>query len=353
VMKYGGIIGPYVPSYPEVTDKLAGVKSGLARWVYHVMLTKFPIDEDWSDDPVWVSGIISATKKRIADQSAVSYPAFYRYWKQLIEAGLVREREGGLFVLPFFKKKAYDAISPTEVRERFSRNEAVIAENEAVIAKLKAAIENDPENPGKQEDDYQQIITDHQQNVEDHQQNVDVSYPFKGLKKEKISLSREKIISWFYKQIGQSRISGVEREKARQVYRKLKADQFTVREIDFAVRWTIENATEKPRSFSLVNSMIGQAMEALKNAEEKAKRVEEEKRLVDEARIEQEKQAEDTKRIEAIKDGMTPRKRENLRDEAFRELTDIQGMSKAFIGEPLIKSKENEIIRRSLEEKQQ
>jgi len=342
-MKQGVIAGPYVPNYPEVTDKLALVKSFAARWVYNVLVTKFPIEEDWGDDPVWVFGIVTATKTEIAQKSGVGRSGFSKLWSHLVGAGLVSVRDDGGILIHFYKKKAYDAISATEVRERFTRNEAVIAQ-------LKATIEKDPETSPPEVGDVPPEEADVPPEEADLPPEEASLILLKGLNNN--TLSRNKIISWFYRAIGQRRISGSEREKAGQIYKKLRREKFSVREIAFATQWTVENAKAKPRTFGLINNTIGQAMEALQKAEENAKSLAEQQRLVDEARADLESQAEDTKRIDAVKDGMTPRKRKNLREEAFRELTNTPGMREAFIGEPLITGKENEIIKRALEEKQ-
>jgi hypothetical protein len=172
-MKHGVIAGPYVPIYAEVTRKLAGVKSMSARWVYIVLVTLFKADEEWGDDPVWVSGIIRANKVDIARESGVNYKGFYQLWKQLVDAGLVHDREDGLIVVKFYKKKAYDSISALEVRERF--------------AKLEAILENSPETPDQEEDDHPDEPDDHPDEPDDHPEFPDDqsdAHPFKGFKKQ-------------------------------------------------------------------------------------------------------------------------------------------------------------------------
>ncbi len=53
---------------------------------------------------------------------------------------------------------------------------------------------------------------------------------------------------------------------------------FSEEDIEFAVKWTIENSKEKPYDFSLIKEPIGQAMAAKKEEEtKKANRLEKEK----------------------------------------------------------------------------
>ena len=129
-MKHGVMAGSYNPLYPEVTLRLRDdVKSHSSRWVYTVLVSLFPVAEEWGDDPVWISGVILATKADIARKSGVSRGGFGRLWQPLLDAGLVQERGDGLFCVPFFKKIPYGEISAGEIRERLSRLEGIVAVN--------------------------------------------------------------------------------------------------------------------------------------------------------------------------------------------------------------------------------
>ncbi len=130
-MKQGTIAGPFDPLYPEVMQKLrAEVKTPSARWVYLSLLCLFSVDENWeTDNPVWVEGSIRATKIDIAKESGVGWKGFSRLWEQLVKAGFVIEATERRFIIPYYKKKAYDSISAREVRERFSRLEDFMNRN--------------------------------------------------------------------------------------------------------------------------------------------------------------------------------------------------------------------------------
>ena len=162
-MKQGMIAGPYDPLYPEVTRKLRDdVPHYPARWIYLVLVSLFPVEEDWGDDPIWASGAIRVNKIDIARESGVGWKGFSRYWRELLAAGLVQEREDGLFLVPFYKKKAYDAISAREVRERLSRLEGMLTTNGP------DQDEQAPEKDRPEKDDNFQTRDDHPSMVDDH-----------------------------------------------------------------------------------------------------------------------------------------------------------------------------------------
>lgn len=171
-MKQGTIAGPFVPLYPEVILKLRDkvkAKSHGTRWVYFVLISLFPVEEDWdTDDPVWVTGTIRASKIDIAKESGVGWKGFSRLWQQLIDAGLVQETEDGLFKIPYYKKRAYDSISAREVRERLSQLEKSINANEP-DPDGRDPNSDDPLNEG----DLPLKEDDHPLNEDDHPLNED------------------------------------------------------------------------------------------------------------------------------------------------------------------------------------
>ena len=326
-MKHGVIAGPYVPNYPEITRKLRDeVKTVYARWVYIVLVTLFPIEEDWGGDPVWVSGIIRANKIDIASVSRVGYSGFNRLWQQLIEAGLVREREDGLFVIPFYKKKAYDSISAMEVRERLS--------------KLEAKVEKDPETPDQEHDDHPQIEEDHPQ-IED-------THPFK--EEKTITLSVDKIVSMFYKGIGQKRISKQKRERGNRLLKKLRKEGFRLEDIAFAVEWTLENAKQEPYDISIIEHTIGQAAAAREKTESQRRVIEESDKAAEEERADRDREEKEREEMESYKSELDTADREALREEAEAELVASGEYKPQFISDLLIGIKENEILRKLLEE---
>jgi len=151
-MKQRTIAGPFDPLYPEVVTKLRDevkAHSYAARWVYIVLISLFPVVENWdSDDPVWVAGNIRAKKTDIARESGVGSKGFFRLWQHLLDAGLVQEKEDGLFNVPYYKKRAYDSSSAMKVKERLSRLEELAATNGADPEGQDSAVDYPPNSAG-------------------------------------------------------------------------------------------------------------------------------------------------------------------------------------------------------------
>ena len=336
-MKYGQITGPYDPLYPEVTRKLRDeVKSPAARWVYIVLVSLFPVEEDWDYDPVWVSVRIRATKTEIAKASRVGRSGFNRLWNQLTDAGLVQERDDGVFVVPFYKKIAYDSISALEVRERFTRLEV-----------FHRADLRGPDGDNGSE------YRENRENVPHPE--ADLPHPevgpslFKGFKKQN-SLSGNMIISGFYRGIGQKRIAKVKRERALKIFRELRKDGFSLQDIAFAVEWTLENVNAELYDFGIIEHTFGQAMAAREKERKEKSGAEERDKAEEEERARREAEDQERAALEAYKDALTIEQRAELRDEAMANLENSGDYKAALISDPLINAQENDIIRKRLEE---
>jgi hypothetical protein len=167
-----------------------------------------------------------------------------------------------------------------------------------------------------------------------------------AIPKEIIILSREKIISMFYKGIGQERISAMKREKARKVYKKLRTDDFTPEEIAFAVQWTLDNANEKPYDFALIPSTIGQALAVKVKAERRETAEEERQKEADSEQEKLERQEKERDDWEFYKAELPEEEREELKQRAIQEIGDSEEFPAEFISDVLIVIKENDILRR-------
>ena len=166
--------------------------------------------------------------------------------------------------------------------------------------------------------------------------------------KEKKTLSLREIYTLFYKGIGQEKISKQKRERAENNIKELLDEGFSVNDITFAVKWTLENSKEKPYDFSLIKDTIGQAM-ATKEQEkaEEAKKLEIEQNKT--RKLEEERRAnEDREKIKSYKDKLPADKRSELRAKALDKIRHTKGMKEEFITEILIEAKENEIIAEKL-----
>ncbi len=170
-------------------------------------------------------------------------------------------------------------------------------------------------------------------------QYTDIQYPLKE-DSLKDSLSPDRIVTGFYTGIGQKRISKQKREKGVKVVQELEADSFTLKDIQFAVEWTIKNAKEKPYDFAILKDTIGQAQpyqQAAEKAQKESARISAAEK--EESRLEGE--------MLKIREGMSEDKLNELEEKALKEIRESGEFKAEFITEHLITAKENEILRRS------
>ena len=163
--------------------------------------------------------------------------------------------------------------------------------------------------------------------------------------KDSLSLA---IVTLFYKGIGQENISKKKRERAENNIKELEEEGFSLEDIEFAVKWTIDNSREKPYDFSLIKDTIGQAMAAKKEIEAKeTKRIENE-RLKAQKEEDEKKTVEIQEKIKEYKESLNEDQRLELREKALEEIRKTKGIKEEFITELFIEAKENEIIRKQL-----
>jgi len=165
----------------------------------------------------------------------------------------------------------------------------------------------------------------------------------------KDSLSQDEVIDSFYKCIGHSRITKEKRERARECIKELKAENFSMEDIQLAVEWTLKNNEKKPYDFSIVKHTIGKVMAEKERSEAMEKqRLEEENKAILEKQ-EYEQQEKEREKCESYKKTMSPDDRENLRQKAKAELKSDPQINEDFISDMLIGIKENEILKRENE----
>jgi len=175
--------------------------------------------------------------------------------------------------------------------------------------------------------------------------------PIKDIYKDSLkdTLSPRAIISGFYKEIGQSKISKAKRESAEKCLEELTEEGFALDDIQFAIHWTIENAKEDLYDFSIVKHTIGQAMADKDAAEErKAKKLEIERTAV-QKQAEEKRRTEEAAKIKGYKESLDADEREKLRKRAEAEVRNSGQYKEEFITDHLIRAKENEIIGKELD----
>jgi len=164
----------------------------------------------------------------------------------------------------------------------------------------------------------------------------------------KDTLSQSEICTLFYKGIRQEKISKQKRERAEENIKKLLEEGFTLEDIQFAVKWTLENAKEKPYDFSIINHTIGQAMAEKGKAEKKEIENLERERMLAQKLAEEEKQEKLLEKVKEYRNNLDDNQRKQLREEALNAIRNTKGIREEFITEILIEAKENEIIAEKL-----
>lgn len=321
--RMGGLF--YVKPY-QVHDKLKKLGGNL-HCFYDGILRNAIIKEDWERSSVWVSGKFQATAQQLGKWTGKSKNYARILLNKLVKAGMIVETADGSYELPMYKRKQDEGVRASDIQ---------------LINKKLEQLE-------KQNADMKIFVRDFIANGKMPIPADSCKLP-QEKKQDKKSLSGDKIISMFYKGIGQQRITATKREKARGIYKKLRADNFTPEEIHFAVQWTLENANEQPYAFALIEDTIGQALAAREKAESIQQVEEERQKAVDREREDTEKEESERDKWEFYKAELPQKERQELRARATKELTDSGDYASQFMTDILIGIKETEILRRQFPE---
>ena len=164
----------------------------------------------------------------------------------------------------------------------------------------------------------------------------------------KDTLSPNTVITNFYREVGQKRVTKAKREKAQECIKKLLAESFSLEDIQFAAQWTLENSKDEIYDFSIIEHTMGQAMADKEKLEsEKARKLEKEK-MASEKREEERQNEAELLELKKHKGKLTKGKRANLRKKALDAIEKMEGVKKEFITEILIEAEENRILKSEL-----
>jgi len=390
--------GPFAVLPYEVMDMLDNMSISTDRIYRNLLRLKMKVDADQPGE--WATGttIYKVKKSDIVRRSKMSRWTVYDSWKELIDSGLIIENnDGSITITMLYKKrkgkeKENNAIS--DIKKLIKMNSQIM---EQIVSKM-AELDNF-QNIEEKESDTPELFDEKSEkkvlvpatflNLTDlkidevsgtatffddddakvlapatqsekkvlapatsfdevyvpatkNDKNVAGSYTRSLDSLDlKISLS---LISLFYSTIGQKKISKEKRERGLKSFEEMRKDGFTDDQIAFAVKWTLENAKEKPYDFKIVTHMIGQALAAREEYEEK-ERIKAEKEA-EEARQEEDnrKSSELADYYRSVKEKMTPEEREKLREEVL-ELASNRGMIKEeFLVQNTIEALEREIL---------
>jgi len=159
----------------------------------------------------------------------------------------------------------------------------------------------------------------------------------------KNTLSPHILVKKFYSLLNQNKISKQKRERALHQINELIKERFSLKDIDFAIEWTIKNKSNL-HSFGIIAETIG---EALSEREKYLKIQQEKERLENEKRERERKQREEEslrRKIQEIKNSLPKEELAKIHQEA-EKIVKAQGNEKKFGQDILVRVKENEIIR--------
>lgn len=357
-MRQAKMAGPFRPIPAEVFGLLRPLKRSLRRacfTTYGYMLNEFPIEEDPEVEGDWVAGRIRATHREIARATDDNWGWFQKIiWPTLLERGLVRDVADGVIQLPMLYKKGDAYVMPLQARKEISALREDIRDLKHAfslivgVEHIQRAILDHFGDESKNE--WRATASNLARNADQIGGGSAPPTSFKGFKRKRLSLSGSKVISGFYRGIGQKKISKEKRERANLILKKLREDGFSLDDIALAVKWTLENAKEELYDFSIIQHTIGQAIAARKKEEAKAKEIEQRERAATEERQKREREESERERIEAHKESLAPEERAALREQAEKELRESGEFKKEFIDDFLIGIKEREILQRQIAE---
>jgi len=306
------------------------------------MLKRFYVEHITDAEGEWVVGRIEATLTEVTRRIDVSRGWFLkRIWPTWTEIGVARQVEKGFIEVPMLYEKGEYYQMPLPVRRELNALRAEIRDLKTELKEAKSV-----EKPrAKRTRSAREKDT-----MRPHRARFSRDTSFLKVLNSKNSLSGNTIISGFYKGIGQTKISKVKRERASKIFRKLRSDGFDLEDIAFAVDWTIENAKEELYDFAIIEHTIGQAIAASDKQELERKGMEEREKAKAEEELEREAEEREREKIEEYKANLSPENRAALRERAEAEISAAGIYKPGFISEPLISAKENELVRKELEE---
>jgi hypothetical protein len=345
--------GPRYNKPHEVHDKLNALGKNYNQFYDDIMRNAI-ITWDLDADEVWVEGKFRAGKTQMIRWTDLSKSSFHIKWGKIVQAGLIRVEQDGVWVMTMVIRKEDVSVSDAEVRRIQQQQLGMIEE----LQEMKAILEEwkkervcpvSRTKKGRPDDAKESGQPDKKGSSPDKKgSSPDSDILFKGLKKKTSHSNANTIISGFYRLIGQNRISKKKRERALDVGKKLRRDGFSLEDIAFAVEWTVENAKEEPYDFAIIEHTIGQALAARDKIEAERTAIEERDKAVEEERLRRETEERERQELETYKVSLSPEERDKLREEA-RAALGKDGLSANMMTEFLVNIKENQLLREQIE----
>ncbi len=345
--------GPFLPLPGEVI-KLLKVESNACFKYYVLMIAECFLETDEDTDGEWVGAYVHQSQREIIEKIGASSSYRLTIFPRWEKIELVKMRDGLVYITKSYKK-GDDYYRENLIKQDLADlkrsqittlkkqvvMEGVIGEMSGTIAHLLGLLSS--REPGAAEPVQEKPI-----------QIGKVSAPGQGFASALVEPEtkdiplhvKNKMVSIFYREIGQNRISGTVRGKAQVVFKSLLREGFSPYEIGLAIDWTLDpaNTSQKIRSFGIIPTTISQAIEAM---EAKAKRevvVQQKGRAEDAATVERKAETETRERLEAFKAEMADGDRAELADKALTELRTMGVYQESMITQILIGIQENKIL---------
>lgn len=345
--------GPRYNKPHEVHDELLALGKNFNEFYDAIMRNAF-IRWDLDADEVWVEGRFRASSEQMMRWTGLAKSSFYINRGKVIDAGLIRREEDGIWLVTMVIKKEEVAVADVELRKMQQQQVEMFEELQevkenyrrvtAILEKFKAKMigSGDPDNSG---------TPDGSSGTPDKKGSSPESpILLKVLNKKNSHSSLNIIVTNFYKGIDQKKISSEKRERAINIGKKLLKDGYLLDDIEYAVEWTLEHATEEVYDFGLIQHTISQSIAEKSKIEKKKQAAEKRRKAEEEERLEREAEERQRQEIETYKGNLNQDERDKLREKAQEELSKA-GLSGPFVTDFLLNIKENEILRREVEEK--
>lgn len=346
--------GPFLPLPAEVIRILKGESNACFKY-YILLVAECFLETDEDTDGEWVGAYVHQSQREIVKKIGASgsyRTAIFPRWEKI---ELVEMRDGLVYIKKSYKK-GDDYYRENLVKQdladlkksqlitlkKQTEMEGMIGEMSGTIAHLLGIISS--REPGTASPAPDKIIPIGK-----------VSAPGQGFASALVVPETEhvsqqvmgKMISIFYKQIGQNRISGSVRAKAAGLFKKLLTEGYSAYEIGLAMDWTVDpaNTSQKIRSFGIIPTTISQAIEAMESKAKREAVVEQKVLAEDDAIVERKAETETRERLEAIKTEMSDADRAELADTALTELRAMGIYQESMITQVLVSIQENKILR--------
>ncbi len=334
---------------PRTVDKLELLGWGCNNF-YDGIVRNAVIQEHWEytegQDSEWVRATFTAPRHVMESWIGKHRQTFNAYLSKLEEAGVIVERSSDEFEIRRYKKRSDEGVKDSDIKI-MAQNISILQEQMGQLISLMTH-EKSPDSGAKNSRNNAKNSRNNAKNSRNNAKNSrPINKDHRGEKKR--SLSLDQIVDLFYTGIGQKKISGEKRERALIVLKDLGKDGFDPEDIEFAIKWTLQNSKEQPYDLAILKHTIGQALADRDKVTAQEREGEEQERRRREEDERKEREAEELREVDEYRSKLNESEREELNNEALLELRGNPEVRNDMINDFLINLKEKEIIRRRLE----